>query len=367
METYAGVGIFLLIAAGGLMLLYRHSKKVSLYRYRNIVYMSGLSALFVISAILVRAILLYEGEKVSVLQFADQIPEQFAWISVVYFVILCALMGISNISLMRHEGLCLKNAVGTLFHILFILGTLMILWMVRLLENSVVISHNDSWIIVFFCRMLPRYLYCLLDYCECIVAGISVMGWMAARQKPAYDKDYIIIPGCSISKGGGLLPLLKGRVNRAIRYAWEQEIATGKPVIYVPSGGQGADEIMSEGSAMEFYLLSHGAEEEEVLPEKQSATTLENFVFSKKIIENEKTGAKVAFATTNYHMLRCGLLARKAGLDVEGISSNTKWYFWPNGFVREVVALFVMTKKYHIAMAGILAVVCAGLTYFSGG
>lgn len=363
-DYYLTTGFFILLMVLS-VLGYRRSKKVSLYRYRNIAYMSCFAGVLVVLALLVRDILLYGGEPVSGLQLMSRIPEQFAWVSVVYFVILCVLMGISNVFLMRHEGLCLKNAVGTLFHIVFILGTVLILVLVRFVENSGLLSRIEAPVLVFLCRMLPKYLYCLLDYFECIVAGVSVMGWIAARQKPAYDKDFIIIPGCSISRGGGLLPLLKGRVNRAIRYAWEQEIATGKPVLYVPSGGQGADEIMSEGSAMELYLLSHGAEEDEVLSEKQSATTLENFVFSKKIIEKEKADAKIAFATTNYHVFRCGLLARKAGLDVEGIASSTKWYFWPNGFVREVVALFVMTKKYHIFMAGILAVFCAVLTYFS--
>ena len=39
---------------------------------------------------------------------------------------------------------------------------------------------------------------------------------------------------------------------------------------------------------------------------------------------------------------------------MEGIASKTKWYFWPNGFAREVIAIFVMTKKYHILSAFII-------------
>lgn len=366
MRDYYLTAVFFILLMVLSVLGYRRSKKISLYRYRNIAYVSCFPAALLMLAILIRNAFLHGEQPLRLVELLNVIPERFAWISVVYFIILCVLMGISNVSLMKHEGLCLKNAVGTLFHILFIAGTILILVLVRLMENSDMLHRLDSPVLLFLCCMVPKYLYCLLDYCECIVVGIAVMGWIAARQKPAYDKDFIIIPGCSISKGGALLPLLKGRVNRAIRYAWEQEIASGKPVIYVPSGGQGADEVMSEASAMEFYLLSHGAEDYEVLPEKQSASTLENFVFSKKIIDREKADAKVAFATTNYHMLRSGLLARKAGLDAEGIASSTKWYFWPNGFVREVIALFVMTKKYHILMAGILAVFCAVLTCYSG-
>ena len=186
------------------------------------------------------------------------------------------------------------------------------------------------------------------------------MGFLAARHKPAYDKDFVIIPGCSISKQGGLLPLLKGRTNRAIRFAWDQERATGKPVHYIPTGGQGPDEIMSEGSAMEFYLLSHGAEQYEVLPEKTSVNTYENMLFSKRLIDEVAPEAKTCFVTTNYHVLRSGILARKVGLDAEGLASDTKWYFWPNGFAREVIAILVMAPWLHLAAAGI-GFLCAWL------
>ena len=178
---------------------------------------------------------------------------------------------------------------------------------------------------------------------------------------PVYDKDFIVILGCSIDKRGGLLPLLRGRVNRAVRFAWEQEIATGKPLRYVPSGGQGPNEIMSEGSAMGFYLLTHGAEEDEVFPEKQSTNTWENFCFSKKLMEEMVPNPKVAFATTNYHILRSGILARKAGLEAQGIAGDTKWYFWPNGFVREFFGILAMEKRVHLCAALVLGLVCIAL------
>ena len=184
------------------------------------------------------------------------------------------------------------------------------------------------------------------------------MGWVAARAVTTYGKDYIIILGCSIDRRGGLLPLLRGRVNRAVRFAWDQEVATGKQLRYVPSGGQGPNEIMSEGSAMGFYLMTHGAEEDEVIPEKKSRNTWENLCFSKKIIDELTPNAKVAFATTNYHILRSGILANKAGLDAQGIAGDTKWYFWPNGFVREFFAILAMEMKVHFCAAAIVAVLC---------
>lgn len=248
---------------------------------------------------------------------------------------------ISNIVLIKKEGFRLKNLVATILGGMIVAGSHILMVMTNYFAA-------ESFFI--------RYFMNLLCYLECIMFGIIIMGYISAKQIPAYDKDFIIILGCSISKKGGLLPLLKGRTNRAIKYAWEQEIATGKPLRYVPSGGQGRDEVMSEGSAMALYLEAHSAESYEVLPEKESKNTYENFLFSHRIIEQEKADARVAFATTNYHVFRSGLLARKAGFgDIEAISSATKWYFWPNGFAREIVGILALTWKVHAAAALLIA------------
>ena len=105
--------------------------------------------------------------------------------------------------------------------------------------------------------------------------------------------------------------------------------------------------------------MTHGAEECEVIPEKQSRNTWENFCFSKKLIEEMTPHPKVAFATTNYHILRSGILANKAGLDAQGIAGDTKWYFWPNGFVREFFGILAMERKVHLRAVAVIAAVCA--------
>jgi len=198
----------------------------------------------------------------------------------------------------------------------------------------------------------------MLCYMELFFVATIIMGYLAAKQMPKFDKDYIIILGCSISKTGGLLPLLKDRTNRAVRFAWQQELASKKQLKYVPSGGQGPNEVMSEGSAMEMYLLTHGVEKSEIFAEKESRSTYENFLFSKRLIDELDQDANICFATTNYHMFRSGLIARQMGIDVEGVSSRAKWYFWPNGFAREFIALVVMKKRMHIVNTIVLALIC---------
>ena len=41
-----------------------------------------------------------------------------------------------------------------------------------------------------------------------------------------------------------------------------------------------------------------------------------------------------------YEPAGASLISGLAGLPAEGIGSSTKWWFWPNAFMREVIGLF---------------------------
>ena len=341
------------------------SAKKTLYSYANIVLIGGLLFNSVFLIVCTRFLLTIPLDTaVDFTYFYESLlafPRTFSYYAFFVILFICVLLGISNVELIRHEGFRLHNALSLLVAGLYGGGTMAVYLIADKLYESIFVplglSTNPVFIVL--STVIPLFLLLVLCYFECILAGTGILGWIAARAVPAYDKDYIIILGCSIDKRGGLLPLLRGRVNRAVRFAWEQEIATGKALRYVPSGGQGPNELMSEGSAMGFYLMPHGAEEYEVIPEKQSRNTWENFCFSKKLIEEMTPHPKVAFATTNYHILRSGILANKAGLDAQGIAGDTKWYFWPNGFVREFFGILAMERKVHLRAVAVIAAVCA--------
>ena len=356
--------LLLLLSIAVMAAALRNSLRVTLYSYANIGLIGGILFASVLGAVFIAYFVsCTHAEEVSlayIYQTIVKFPRHFSYYAVFVIMGISILLGISNLALIRHEGFHLHNALSILLAGFYIGGTVIIYWLSDFLTANVFAPKGTRAddLFIMLNTMIPMFLLLMLCYFECILAGAAIMGWLAARQKPAYDKDYIIILGCSIDRRGGLLPLLKGRVNRAVRFAWEQEIATGKPLKYVPSGGQGPNEIMSEGSAMELYLLTHGAEDYEVFPEKKSVSTWENMVFSKKVIDELKPDAKVAFATTNYHMLRSGILARKAGMDAEGIAGDTKWYFWPNGFLREFFAILTLNVRAHIWVAVTTALCC---------
>ncbi len=275
-------------------------------------------------------------------------PRGFLVVVIPIILVICLLVTITNVTLIRREGMSFRYLLGGLLFIFF-----------GLVYSPLIVTR--SWGMN---EKICLYFEMFMCYVICLFAGVCMMGYICACRKVAYDKDFVIVLGCSISKQGGLRPLLKSRTNRAIRFAWDQERSTGKSIQYIPSGGQGRDEIISEGSAMELYIVAHGAEFYEVYPEKKSRNTYENFLFSKKIINLIDKNAKTAFVTNNYHVLRSGMLSKAAGLESEGVGCETIWYFWPNEFVREFFAILVMGAKIHLILAGIWTILWA-IYYFA--
>ena len=174
-----------------------------------------------------------------------------------------------------------------------------------------------------------------------MLVGAVICGLKAARHIPAMDADYILILGCKFRRDGTLTPLLRGRVDRAIEFWRRQKEATGKEAVLVPSGGQGADEPIAEAEAMRRYLDAQGVPSSCITIEDQSRNTYQNMEYSKAIVERDGGSAKVVYATTNYHVFRSGVWANLAGLPAEGVGSRTKWWYWPNAFMRECAGLML--------------------------
>ena len=139
-------------------------------------------------------------------------------------------------------------------------------------------------------------------------------------------------------------PLLRGRLDRALNFARAQERETGKAPVFVLSGGQGSDEIISEAECMRRYLAEQGVSEERMILEDQSADTAENMRFSREKIMARSADAKIAFSTTNYHVFRSGIKARRVKMRAVGMGAKTKWYFWPNAAVREFAGLLTQHR-----------------------
>ena len=181
----------------------------------------------------------------------------------------------------------------------------------------------------------------LFLFAECMLFSALVIMRAAERHRPPFDRDFLIILGCGLYPDGRPSSMLRNRMKAALRFYEEQLEASGKPAFLIASGGQGPDEVCSEAQAMKGWLTDQGLPEERLLMEDRSRSTEENMLFSKRIIESVRPGGLSAFCTTNFHAFRAGIKARRIGLDADGVTYQTEWYFWYNAAVREVVGLLM--------------------------
>lgn len=192
----------------------------------------------------------------------------------------------------------------------------------------------------------------------------SVMLCNCAR--PAKKQNYIVVLGSGLVNGK-VPPLLAGRINRAIAFYNAQKKLRTPPKL-VMSGGQGEDEPVAEAVAMQRYALAKGVPPGDILTETQSKNTEENLRFSKIIMDADAQNSpyNCIYATSNYHLLRGGLYARRAGLAINGIGAKTALYYLPNALLREYMGYLAMHAKRHIIMAASLflcSVLVAALLY----
>ena len=351
----ASAVIILMTALLMLLKRYQISRKKSLYRYANI----GLLGLIIFIMFLLIQQLFniiwfsLDGQNNSIIEILEQISTSGKVFSIILLpaaVLISIVISISNIILMKREGIRFRNMLGFFLGFSICLGTLAPFFLYPLLDFLGVDVHNQSSITVLLENFTEDAISVFTAYLECVLLGTVILGIKAAKHVPAFNKDYMLILGCQITKDGKLTKLLQSRTDRAVEFAQMQKKATGKELIFVPSGGKGNDEVIPEAEAIHHYLISIGIPEKQILVENKSANTEQNIKFSYKLIRKQKKKANIAFSTTNYHVFRAGCLAENMKIPMEGIGAKTKTYFWINAFIREFVAVLNSEKRNHIRM-----------------
>ena len=269
----------------------------------------------------------------------------FAMLTLPCIIILSLYSIITNIILIKKEGFDPKKLLGVIIGILALIGLVGSQAMYYIITKFLVGAEKR-----FIKFALDICANATLSYFYTLIIATLYCNVRAGSHVPKYDKDFIIILGAKINKDGTLTPLLKSRVDKAIEFGNRQYELTKKKIVYVPSGGQGSDEIMAESKAIKNYLLKNGIKDNQIIIEDKSTSTFENMKYSKSKIDKINKDAKISFATTNYHVFRSGVIANEQGIDCEGMGSKTKWYFYTNALIREFIANIVQERKSHIVL-----------------
>ncbi len=158
---------------------------------------------------------------------------------------------------------------------------------------------------------------------------ISFFMVRAMTDYPTDSNTTVVILGCKVRNGAPSL-MLKRRLDSAYEY-----LSENPDVNVIVSGGQGADEIISEAECMREYLVSKGISSERIFMEDKSCSTEENMKFSHKIVEENGLPEKITIVTDGYHQLRSEIIARQQGMEAYNISAYTSPHLVPTYWVRE--------------------------------
>ena len=170
-----------------------------------------------------------------------------------------------------------------------------------------------------FARWTVRIFSVILALGLLVVGVTEALVIRASFGDPDKSCQYMVVLGAKVRADGPSVSLWD-RIYGAQAYLLEHP-----EVIAVVSGGQGADEPMTEAQCMYDALVALGISPDRIWVEDKAESTWENLNFSLNLIE-EKTGARptgIGVLSSEYHLFRASLFARACGVGFIGIPAKT--------------------------------------------
>ena len=252
--------------------------------------------------------------------------------------------------LLKREGKSKVNYLSLGMGILIIAFYIMIF--VRAYGTDNYIFYQNPWLNIFFIFVI--YSYVIFGFA---FAGFFLYSLLYNFIPKRKNYDFIIIHGAGLLNGERVTPLQKRRIDKAVE-AFKK--SRNSNIKLIASGGQGADEKISEARAIFNYLMEEtDVPGKAVLLEDQSKTTYQNLLFSKKLGESLVENPRFLFVTNDYHVFRTSTYAKKIGIRGDGLGCSTASYYLPSAFIREYVALCVKMKWMFAGFYALLIIAVA--------
>lgn len=147
------------------------------------------------------------------------------------------------------------------------------------------------------------------------------------------EETTVVVLGCRVKNKKPSLAL-KERLDKTYQYLNENP-----KLQCILSGGQGANEEISEAKCMYQYLVSKGIDPHRLYQEDKSTSTRENILFSYQIIEKENLPKAITIITNEFHEYRSQTIAQRLNIKSYAISAHTAWWLFPTYFVREIFGI----------------------------
>lgn len=186
--------------------------------------------------------------------------------------------------------------------------------------------------------MIILYVIITVAAAYCLVASCLIIS--GARESKNIPEGTVgIVLGCTVKDNKPSVMLMR-RCDRGLRYLNENKTA-----VLILSGGREDEVNRSEAQTMFDYLTAQGADTSRLILENKSTTTVENMIYSKKILEEKGFSNKAVIITTGFHMFRSKCLARKYGIEPYGLCSHLTVKSFVKNVLRELLVLPSMFKK----------------------
>lgn len=175
---------------------------------------------------------------------------------------------------------------------------------------------------------------CLLFFIISFTVCTTVV-YRNGHRIPPENADAVIVLGAGL-RGEKVSLSLAYRLDAAIDYYNQNQNA-----VIVVSGGQGKNELVSEAFAMKTYLLEKGIPASKIITEDKSSRTVENFSFTKKILDEyfNDNHYETVYVTNSFHVFRAGLIAKQANLVSHGLSAKDVDFLQPTYYIREYFSI----------------------------
>lgn len=152
--------------------------------------------------------------------------------------------------------------------------------------------------------------------------------------------DTLVVLGGGLVDGQYVGRIVGNRIQAAVKDA--TKMSEYPTIIF--SGGQGKDELVSEAEAMrDFAVKRLNVPCEKTILEEHSRNTYENLRNSAKL-----TNSSFTFYTSEYHVFRGVLLAKKQGVNAQGRGGYTQFPYRGIAFLREFAGVMNLNPKQHI-------------------
>ncbi len=127
--------------------------------------------------------------------------------------------------------------------------------------------------------------------------------------------DALLLLGVGLDERSRPTPEMIARVDEAAKAFHEG--ALGEEGVLIPCGGTLPGKAASEAEVMAALLQARGVPRGRMRLEDQSQVTMENMRFAARLLGDARR-ARVLVVTSDYHMARSLLTARRAGLRARG-------------------------------------------------